>query len=134
MIIWIGSPNGLRRSINVRFASLKGNLEPKRLHQGILGWDTEIGKSLHKRIALVHQSVQMGNLQDPIAAERQIAQFQARIDELETHYLEALEEQEALELEEGIQQDNILNHQNKRFRITDALNHSSTHSRSIGGP
>ena len=63
----------------------------------------------------------MGNLQDPIAAERQVAQFQARIDDLETQYLEALEKQEALELEEGIQQDNILNHQKQTLRITDAL-------------
>ena len=43
----------------------------------------------------------MGNLQDPTAAERQIAQFQARIDDLETEYLDAFEEQEALDLQEG---------------------------------
>ena len=83
-------------------------------------WDKDI-ESLHKRIALVNQSVQMGNLQDPMAAERQIAQFQARVDEIETQYLEALDEQEQLDLQEGIEQDNILNHQKHSLRITDSL-------------
>lgn len=102
----------------VRIAQGKSRTE--ELQQHILGWEIDIEK-LHNRIELVHQSVQMGNLQDPTAAERQIAQFQARIDDLETQYLEALDEQEALELEEGIQQDNILNHQKQTLRITDAL-------------
>ena len=83
-------------------------------------WDKDI-ESLHKRIELVNQSVQMGNLQDPMAAERQIAQFQARVDEIETQYLEALDEQEQLDLQEGIEQDNILNHQKQTLRITDSL-------------
>ena len=102
----------------VRIAQGKSRI--KELHQKILGWETDIEK-LHNRIELVHQSVQMGNVQDPTAAEVQIAQFQDRIDALETQYLEALEAQEALELEEGIQQDNILNHQKQTLRITDAL-------------
>ena len=102
----------------IRIAQGQSRIE--QLHQALLDWDGKIEK-LHNRIDLVHQSVQMGSLQDPIAAERQIAQFQARIDDLETQYLEALEEQEALELEAGIQQDNILNHQKQTLRITDAL-------------
>ncbi len=98
----------------------QGNSRTKYLHQSMLGWDTDLEK-LHNRIELVHQSVQMGNLQDPIAAERQIAQFQERIDDIELQYLEALEEQDHLELQEGIQQDNILNHQKQTLKITDKL-------------
>ena len=98
----------------------EGKSRSEHLRQVILGWDTDIEK-LHNRIDLVHQSVQMGNLQDPIAAERQIAQFQERIDDIELQYLEALEEQDHLELQEGIQQDNILNHQKQTLKITDAL-------------
>ena len=98
----------------------QGKSRTEHLHQAMRGWDTEIEK-LHNRIDLVHQSIQMGNLQDPIAAERQIAQFQERIDDIELQYLEALEEQDHLELQEGIQQDNILNHQKQTLKITDKL-------------
>ena len=98
----------------------QGTSRSEHLHQSMLGWDTDIEK-LHNRIDLVHQSVQMGNLQDPIAAERQLAQFQERLDDIELQYLEALEELDQLELQEGIQQDNILNHQKQALKITDKL-------------
>ena len=66
-----------------------------------------------------------------MAAQRQIAQFESRIDLIETQYLDALEEQEKLDLQEGIEQDNILNHQKQTLRITDSLESSSFHRRSI---
>ena len=102
----------------VRIAQGKSRIEGLTI--AMQNWDKDI-ESLHKRIALVNQSVQMGNLQDPMAADRQIAQFQARVDEIETQYLEALDEQEQLDLQEGIEQDNILNHQKQSLRITDSL-------------
>lgn len=102
----------------VRIAKGKERIDD--LTQTMQIWDHDI-EILHKRIALVNQSFQMGNLQDPAAAQRQIAQFQACVDEIELQYLEALEEQEQLDLQEGIEQDNILNHQKQTLRITDSL-------------
>ena len=98
----------------------QGKTRTEELDTVISGWDTDI-ETLHKRIELVNQSVQLGHIQDPAGAARQIAQFQDRIDSIEMQYLEALEEQDHLELQEGIQQDNILNHQKQTLKITDAL-------------
>lgn len=98
----------------------QGNTRTEELNTAISGWDKDI-ETLHKRIELVNQSVQLGHVQDPAGAERQIAQFQDRIDSIEEQYLEALEEQDHLELQEGIEQDNILNHQKQTLKITDAL-------------
>ena len=82
----------------VRIAQGKSRIE--ELTQAMQRWDKDI-ESLHKRIALVNQSVQMGNLQDPMAAQRQIAQFQDRVDEIETLYLGFLDEQEQLGFTRG---------------------------------
>ena len=102
----------------IRISAGKTRIE--ELTQSMQIWDAEI-ETLHRRVALVNQSFQMGNLQDPAAAQRQIAQFESRIDAIETQYLDALEEQEKLDLQEGIEQDNILNHQKQTLRITDSL-------------
>lgn len=100
----------------------KGQEQMEFLTTSIATWEQEIA-AIHKRIDLVNQSVQMGHLQDADAVEAQLSQFQARIDELEILYLEALEEQERLEYQEGIEHDNILNHQRQTLLITDKLEH-----------
>jgi predicted nucleic acid-binding Zn-ribbon protein len=47
--------------------------------------------------------------------------LQGQIDALENQYLEALEEQDRLDLREGIEQDSIRNHQEQSLKITDKL-------------
>lgn len=101
---------------------VEGQEQIALLTTSIAKWEQEIA-TIHKRIELVNQSVQMGHLQDADAVEEQLSKFQARVDELETLYLEALEEQERLDFQEGVEHDNILNHQQQTLKITDKLEH-----------
>ncbi len=83
-------------------------------------WETQL-ETLHKRIALVERSVQLGQLQDADSATQQIESFQTEIATVETQYLEGLEVQERLDLQRALEMENIALHQRKIVDLSQEL-------------
>ena len=83
-------------------------------------WEKQL-EVLHKRIALVEQSVQRGQLQDADSANQQIERFQVEISNIETQYLEGLEEQDKLDLQRALEMENIALHQAKIVALSQEL-------------